>query len=1851
MEGQKLDAQELAHLLTEAEEMQAQCKTQKAQFTDLDELSRKSSTSVKSGVMSESCSVGSIVGNVDQQIAKIRSLVTARTSEIHLLDEKWSDFEDIRSKLVSWIRDSKNAVDLLSVSENTLGGLEQIVGTVETLLAETKTQLSNRDQLQKLGKEMTQLSPASLGSVQNTIAMVDTEWEVLQHLLLETQTQFDDVICLWEECVEARRPIYALISECRAVSESVQDQRPNDMSEVTTLSDRCRKSFDCLRKSRIALDSLLSKTNQLHNKLEHVKNFNTNQLRQEMAELQKDWNDVQTSLNGSLQNLDMQLIVWRQLNALKDDILNWSSDSKESLVDALSQSGDLDLMEMKLTKVKQELPSYSNIHDNIRVKLGQLAELNKGQRPTSISGLEQLIQQEMEATRNFCTRLETSINDFTRQEGELHKEIKELVSKVGTLKSGLKNCEDLMAPDEKLADQFHLSQQVAAEYQPLQETVVQLVERCRNLQKQRGSASEAFPIMKELRSAQKQFDNLRCQLKKISTSLYDTLNKRFSDRLSNAQRTSVVAREKLNWCSAEPSADRYSIEGKLNAIQSVELTLDDLELKVADVKRVAEAIMSIADPETREKIQSAVLEIEKDVGLLKEDCSDRKDSIEFTNEVLRKFELTSENVSSWLREVECRTRNESISQAGLNQLPAKVQSIFEFYNEVRSHETDIQEVKELAEQVMALMPESHVSHFSSHIAMRYNTALKFVSSCLEKLQSLERGYIEYREAVEKMESWLQSSEAQLQVHEKDVITPSSKPSLAYQSKLQALKVFMEQKDEGQSLLNQAANTGDSLVPNITPEDKNEIRTFLRNLRDNWESHLDKVSSLYKKVEGIILQLSSFDDSCRQIRSWIDETRARLAAPSSGDTQDKKAELQAWRLLAQDILSHQSLVSRLRERLQEISDPDAANKVDNIAALYEKLVEDSQQRVAVIEKQVADLDSFSYSLEKLRDWLAGLKADLVLTEEGGADKAAAEPKLRVISELLMQKDEGDQLLLRAQTCMEQLLRSTNDPSNAQSVTQDFESQRRDWQSFLTECQDRYNRLMALCSRWTDFEDTAQVLATWLRQVESQVQDQALKATLQAKEAHLEKLKVVQLDIMDKEAQFSAIFEMSQTIEGDSSLQIQVPQMVSRYQSLQATCKEMISRYQQFVEEHQEFLSTYQNFSVRMDNLANDLDSCREIVGDYKILQERRAKLEKLQDMRLELDKEADELADLGEKLYVHTAPDGREMLRVQLKVVRERWEAICEDLTCAITKLDQCLQQFAEFSAGQEQLTRWLRDVEQSMFQHSDLKSTLQEKRAQLQSHKIVHQEILAHQSLVESVCHKAQQLIDQTQDKSLCIFTTSIKQLFTDIVRKSEELMSRLETCVKDHTQLSACIKAFQDWVTAFRDQIQGLSDTSGEKAEARKRLSTIEEMQSKLEHGRNQIEELNQLCSVVSFSTSPRGVELLRKTIGGLQEELQTVSANLEEMKKSAELVLQRWQSFEGGLEARNAWFRQQEAAFSDQQLQATLDEKESQLAGYLAVRDTITRYEVEIELFIDQATALFQSSGVERLRPLISQFSSKYQQLHVQSKEVISRWQGIVSDHQAYEEKFMETISWITSLEDTLDTILKTSPVKEGNGDSNGHGVKISIQSLMSEKEQASHRLGSLSSAGERLFPETASPGREKIRQDLKVLRTRWEELEARLNEQQKKHEHQLHLMTSYQDGIIQIGIWLDMIEKSVSNDQGSQAVTIPEIRSHMLKHKTHLQDVLGHKRQIEALKERARSLVEGATSLAQTKESQNVQKTINDIDKRYASLCSNLQTSVMNSEWLLDVLQQHHDLEKTQQDWQQQAWIRLNSNTGKI
>lgn len=99
-----------------------------------------------------------------------------------------------------------------------------------------------------------------------------------------------------------------------------------------------------------------------------------------------------------------------------------------------------------------------------------------------------------------------------------------------------------------------------------------------------------------------------------------------------------------------------------------------------------------------------------------------------------------------------------------------------------------------------------------------------------------------------------------------------------------------------------------------------------------------------------------------------------------------------------------------------------------------------------------------------------------------------------------------------------------------------------------------------------------------------------------------------------------------------------------------------------------------------------------------------------------------------------------------------------------------------------------------------------------------------------------------------------------------------------------------------------------------------------------------------------------------------------LDAVESKLEAALKQWLEFEDQLDKHTKWFRTTETAFRDQQLQATLPQKEAQLEGFKRKRDLITAKEKEIDDFVDSSHSLLNYSGADRIKPLISQISNRY-------------------------------------------------------------------------------------------------------------------------------------------------------------------------------------------------------------------------------------------------------------------------------------
>jgi hypothetical protein len=87
----------------------------------------------------------------------------------------------------------------------------------------------------------------------------------------------------------------------------------------------------------------------------------------------------------------------------------------------------------------------------------------------------------------------------------------------------------------------------------------------------------------------------------------------------------------------------------------------------------------------------------------------------------------------------------------------------------------------------------------------------------------------------------------------------------------------------------------------------------------------------------------------------------------------------------------------------------------------------------------------------------------------------------------------------------------------------------------------------------------------------------------------------------------------------------------------------------------------------------------------------------------------------------------------------------------------------------------------------------------------------------------------------------------------------------------------------------------------------------------------------------------------------------------------MSQWKIYEEDIERHCQWFRKMEAAFRDVEPRVSLENKMEKFKDLMEKRAEIVAYERIVDDFIDQAHALLQQSGVARIKPQISQMSSR--------------------------------------------------------------------------------------------------------------------------------------------------------------------------------------------------------------------------------------------------------------------------------------
>lgn len=1736
-----------------------------------------------------------LIVDLENKIDSIKIQADTKLKEIFEVKEKVEVFKNTQKQIVANMNNISDQFKLI-LGEASLCKIHELVDKLtnlnEQIAHETTVQAQARLEGQLIAKQDKMPSFA----IQESLTVLDKELENIKQATEETLELFSVVRNSYVDFNQYNLEFHNELANVNRINNATAlmfDDKPSLVKQLELL----KQVSESMKKIKKTIDLSSKKGN------ETVKNFRAYNaedcdkileiIRQNNVEFK---NNLEILIDNS-NALDQKLALYRQVEELSRDLISWLDVTKDKFSRVLENPSEIDY---KISSYKSELPIQEAFRENFNSLLREFKSCNNNILPKDLLELNNNLNEMFEQLDLTVSKLSNLQLECAKEERNLKDQIKSIIEKLYKTREEILHCEDLTSNNIKQLQNLEKIRQLRKELNLIGVDIADLKNKFISVETKYDSIKEGT-ISKEIQNLDQRFGIVINSLNDIENKLNKLVEKSFRDKVAILRRMVGSLDEKLRWCNPESCSDKYNLETKKSNLDEIIKSIDKCKENKQELTELLKSIEVVLNNSKVEHLGEENLEVERELERLIQSCNKTASILSSNICLWQQYEESSGEIIKWLKEMEQKNKMETVMLIDLSSLLITIAEVKDIRTTLAEFEPKLQALHQIGDQINEINPDSRALNLVQHLHSRYNAFAKYFSALIDRLLDVESKSQKFTDKSKEAHDCLQSLKQQL-VSEKDY---------------KGLKDLRTRIIGSENLINDTCSFGEQLYAEVNSDCREAIRTEIHALRASYNSLVDECNAELKRKEAEIMNKKSIEESYSQILKWLLELDRKMSEfPQLYSTlQDKQSALFSCKTMLEDARAHGCSLEQLNKKIQNLFASDMVAKLHASQSKLDTITEDLMKRIDYLENSVKNHEYYHSILEKSKDWMMKLQSQTIeIFNENELSKPRIEEDLMILENTLSEEEAVLDSINECYNQFTKVMGQTHEYGHS-DLLRVFENDKHSWVNFFEKCRVNKERLLTALKNLGALSQKTEDCLLKLAAFKHNIKEISGKIPLNAQQSTMMELSEIKKDIESYGNYVSNLIEECQNMKSNGEISNKAFQLQNEYRSLTNLCSDAMLKAEATINDHCDFNKTFDDFRGVLSENIDSLEQYKQLVGDLTILQERQARLKELSYKRLDDSNVLEELIARGEKLCTQTSPDGRELIRHRMSEIRQLWDKFSDDLEVVTQKVDHCIMQFGEFSLQQEQLSKWLKDIECSMKANAELKSNIQDKRAQYQNHRLMHQEIISQNALLDAVCNKAQQLLTITRDHHLETYLVSIKDTYKNIVQKSNELLDHLNNSVELHVQYANTCTKLKKWICEEKDKVAQFEDVTGEKSEINKRIDALNNLKTNKSQG---ADLMNQL--VTSFennkpSTAPQGISIAEEEIESTKKEFTELYTFIDNLIEKQKLASVNWAQFDRDLEELTKWCRSMEVIFREQPLFESLAKKKSHLHLYKNNSNFIIEKQKTLDEFVTNAQALFSKTGVEKIKFYINQLINRYQLINVLSKEVVNRAQNIVNDHEHYDDKLEECNLNFLTINDMLDKVEseKMSPIAQSI-----------LQNVEIEKEKVENSLSRLNMMGEKVLTETSTVGRDKIREDMGNVKERWDQLVSRINSLKKQFDVRTVQWSSYQDILQQVLVWLDQTEKKIDVNELRTWSSSQEIRSKLFKYKAYLQEIMGQNRMIDSLNDKAAQLVECGD--------EDVNAKMQSVNERFALLKKTVSNMIDRLDQSLALCNQFNERQKS-------------------
>lgn len=415
-----------------------------------------------------------------------------------------------------------------------------------------------------------------------------------------------------------------------------------------------------------------------------------------------------------------------------------------------------------------------------------------------------------------------------------------------------------------------------------------------------------------------------------------------------------------------------------------------------------------------------------------------------------------------------------------------------------------------------------------------------------------------------------------------------------------------------------------------------------------------------------------------------------------------------------------------------------------------------------------------------------------------------------------------------------------------------------------------------------------------------------------------------------------------------------------------------------------------------------------------------------------------------------------------------------------------LVKWSEYQDQYKDAFNWLAKTEALVQSYNRLQDSLEGKKVVLEEFQSQLQVLFDWQKKLDQLNVIAQKLLETCADARVSNPVTQLTTKYNALLSLAKEIMRRLELFYQEHHQHHTLYEECQHWIERTREKLNDCQEIPNTLTEIQIKLNTVKSLRQGFEQGQNKMRYVLELKEKVILNTEPNGASKIQEDTESLKDDFENLLVDMNNVRQQLMTRAAKLEELSQMYKVLINWLDEIEPIIANAENNLNdLSDKRSALEKFRSMQRDLNGYNEIIEKIknkINEDGSLSYSDSAD----VLVRFENAQDQINAK----IESLENQVNNHEKYKQASAEIYDWIRKER------LKIQQCFDAHGDH--HEVLKKLEKL---------KRVDLSMPEGKILMETAIElsqnvmslndieSQDAINQDVKQLKSDWEELTAML------------------------------------------------------------------------------------------------------------------------------------------------------------